>query len=181
MREKKSPCEWSTSTEFSYFRRKMSCSFPSEHLVNFFGHLRILSDPYEKSWHSQDENVAPIKIDGRYRIYPITRQRNSGDLISGDYFSHISLQSAVCQQPALPPPAPINTNSPSPQIIERFHSSGQQLCQFIVTEAIFYIWKEFNSHRTSLDHTTWSPFHCFGTPIRPTWRHVKTLYSMVSA
>ena len=178
MREKKSPREWSTSTEFSYFRRKTSCSFPSERLVNFFGYYRT---PYEKSWHSQDENVAPIKIDGRYRIYPITRQRTSGDLKSGDYFLHFSLQSAVCQQPALPPPAPINTNRPSPQIIERFHSRGQQLCQFIDTEDSFYIWTEFNSHRTSLDPTTWPPFHCFGTPIRRTWRHVKTLYSMVSA
>ena len=180
MREKKSPCEWSTSTEFSYFSRKTSCSFPSERLLNFFGHLRILSDPYKKSWHSQDENVTPIKIYGRYRIYPITRQRTSGDLKSGDYILHFSLQSAVYQQPALPP-SPINTNRPSPQIIERFHSHGQQLCQFIVTEESFYIWIEFNSHRTTLDHTTWPPFHCFGTPIRPTWRHVKTLYSMVSA
>ena len=81
--------------KFSYFRRKTSCSFPSERLVNFFGHLWILSDPYEKSWHSQDENVTPIKIDGRYRIYPITRQRTSGELKSGDYFLHFSLQSAV--------------------------------------------------------------------------------------
>ena len=24
---------------------------------------------------------------------------------------------------------------------------------------------------------TWLPFHCFGTPIWPPWRHVKTLYS----
>ena len=41
MREKKCPCEWSTSTEFSYFSRKTSCSVPSERLLNFFGHLRI--------------------------------------------------------------------------------------------------------------------------------------------
>ena len=29
-------------------------------LPNVFGHLRILSDPYEKCQHSQDENVTPI-------------------------------------------------------------------------------------------------------------------------
>ena len=129
MREKKCPCEWSTSTEFSSFSRKTSCSVPSERLLNFFGHLRILSDRYEKSWHSQDENVTPIKIDGRYRIYPIARQRTSGELKSGDYFLHFSLESAVYQQAALPPPAPIKANRPSPQIIELFHSRGQQLCQ----------------------------------------------------
>ena len=63
----------------------------------------------------------------------------SRDVKSEDYFLHFSLQSAVYQQPALPPPAPINTNRPSPQIIERFHSRAQQLCQFIVREGSFYI------------------------------------------
>ena len=36
-----------------------------------FGDLRILSEPHEKSWHSQDKNVTPIykfKKVGRYRI-----------------------------------------------------------------------------------------------------------------
>ena len=36
-----------------------------------FGDLRILSEPHEKSWHSQDKNVTPIykfKKFGRYRI-----------------------------------------------------------------------------------------------------------------
>ena len=63
----------------------------------------------------------------------------SGDLISGDYFLHFSLRSVVYQQPALPPPAPINTNRPSPQIVVRFHSRGQQLYQFIDREDSFYI------------------------------------------
>ena len=26
---------------------------------------------------------------------------------------------------------------------------------------------------------TWPPFHCFGTPIWPLWRHVKTLYRVL--
>ena len=62
--------------------------------------------------------------------------------------------------------------------IERFHSRGQHLCKFIGTKENVYIRKEFNSHRTGLGHQhAWPPFHCFGTPIWPPWRHVKTLYS----
>ena len=58
--------------------------------------------------------------------------------------------------------------------IERFHSCGQHLCNFIGTIESFYIRKEFKSHRT-VGTPAWPPFHCFGTPIWPLWRHVKTL------
>ena len=37
--------------------------------------------------------------------------------------------------------------------------------------------KEFNSHRTGLGHQHGRRLNCFGTPIWPPWRHVKTLYS----
>ena len=36
--------------------------------------------------------------------------------------------------------------------IERFHSRGQQLCKFNGTKESVCIRKEFNSHRTSLEH-----------------------------
>ena len=36
--------------------------------------------------------------------------------------------------------------------IERFHSRGQHLCQFIGTKESFYVRKEFNSHRVVLVH-----------------------------
>ena len=36
--------------------------------------------------------------------------------------------------------------------IERLHSRGQPLCKFIGTKESVYIRKEFNSHRTGLEH-----------------------------
>ena len=40
-----------------------------ETLWNVFERLRILSDPYENSWHSQDENVnQKFKRVGRYKL-----------------------------------------------------------------------------------------------------------------
>jgi len=38
------------------------------------------------------------------------------------------------------------------QVIERFHSRGQQPCKFFGTKERFYIRKEFNSQRISLEH-----------------------------
>ena len=38
-----------------------------ETLWNVFERLRILSDPYENSWHPQDENVNNLKKVGRYK------------------------------------------------------------------------------------------------------------------
>ena len=35
---------------------------------------------------------------------------------------------------------------------KRFHSPGQHLCKFIGTKESVYIRKEFNSHRTGLEH-----------------------------
>ena len=61
--------------------------------------------------------------------------------------------------------------------VERFHSRGQHLCKFIGTKESVCIRKEFNSQRIGLGHQyAWPPFHCFGAPIWPPWRHVKTLY-----
>ena len=36
--------------------------------------------------------------------------------------------------------------------MERIHSRGQHLCKFMGTKEIFYIRKEFNSHRIGLEH-----------------------------
>ena len=36
--------------------------------------------------------------------------------------------------------------------MERFHSSGTQLCELIATKESVYIRKEFNSHRIGLGH-----------------------------
>ena len=60
--------------------------------------------------------------------------------------------------------------------IECFHSRGQHLCKFIETKESVCIRKEFNSQRIGFGKPTWRPFHCFGTPIWPQLRHVKTLY-----
>ena len=38
------------------------------------------------------------------------------------------------------------------QLIECFHSRGQQPCKFIGTKECFYIRKEFNSHGIGLGH-----------------------------
>ena len=37
-------------------------------------------------------------------------------------------------------------------LTERFHSPGQHLCKFIATKESLCIRKEFNSHRTGLEH-----------------------------
>ena len=39
--------------------------------------------------------------------------------------------------------------------------------------------KEFKSHRICLEHQLGRRFHCFGTPIWPWRRHVKTLYRVI--
>ena len=64
MRKKKSPREWSTFSKFSYFRRESQwrrARVPTCSRVcvrrNTLERLRILLDPYENSWLSQDENV----------------------------------------------------------------------------------------------------------------------------
>ena len=75
MTEKKSPCEWLTFSEFSYFNRESQwrrgrVPWGSRFHVrrNTLERLRILSDPYENSWHSQDENVNhKFKKVGRYK------------------------------------------------------------------------------------------------------------------
>ena len=72
-----------TFSQFSYFKRESNWRqghvplcfrvcvrrTSSEQLRNIFGNLckvigdlRILSDPYKKSWHSQDKNVMPINL-----------------------------------------------------------------------------------------------------------------------
>ena len=38
------------------------------------------------------------------------------------------------------------------KLTERFHSLGQHLCTFIATKESVCIRKEFNSHRTGLEH-----------------------------
>ena len=51
---------------------------------------------------------------------------------------------------------------------KRLHKKGSQLAS-----------TRINSQRTTLEHQRgleWPPFHCFGAPIWPQWRHVKTLY-----
>ena len=83
IREKKGPCQWLTFSEFSHFKRESNWRrgrvplcfrvcvrwTSSKQLRNIFGNLckvigdlRILSDPYKKSWHSQDKNVMPINL-----------------------------------------------------------------------------------------------------------------------
>ena len=50
-------------------------------------------------------------------------------------------------------PAYVRTSTPrSPRHMEGFHSRGQHLCKFIGTKKIFDIKKEFNYHRTGLEH-----------------------------
>ena len=70
----KSPSEWSGFPKLSCFSKEghkrwgriPSCSFvhvrqnSSEYLRNVLGDLQILSEPYEKSWHSQHKNATPI-------------------------------------------------------------------------------------------------------------------------
>ena len=58
--------------------------------------------------------------------------------------------------------------------IECFHSRGQHLCKFIGTKESVCIRKEFNPHKIGSGHHIWPRFYCFGTPIWPPWRHVKT-------
>ena len=75
MREKNCPCKWSTFSKFSYFSRESQwrrARAPSCFRVrvrrNISERLRILSDRYENSWYSQDENVNhKFKNVGRYK------------------------------------------------------------------------------------------------------------------
>ena len=94
--EKKSPChsscEWSTFSEFSYssrethWRRRVRRN-SLEYLRNVFGSLQnvfrdlqTLSEPYEKSWHSQDKNVTSMnykKLAGMGLLKPWTIAEHS--------------------------------------------------------------------------------------------------------
>ena len=60
---------------------------------------------------------------------------------------------------------------------ERFHPRGQQLYKFTGTKESSYIRKRFSSHRSEdwFEKPTWPLFHCFGTPIWPSWRHENAL------
>ena len=61
--------------------------------------------------------------------------------------------------------------------IDRFHPHGQLQCQFIGTKEGIYILKKTVKLPQDILGTLWWPsFHCFGTPIWPPWRDVKTLY-----
>ena len=65
--------------------------------------------------------------------------------------------------------------------IKRFHSHGWHLCTFIGTKENVCIRKEFNSHMSGLGHQHGRRFIVLiGTPIWPSWRHVKTLYKAFS-
>ena len=83
-----------------------------------FEDLRILSEPHEKSWHSQDKNVTPIykfKKVGRYRILILIgpkpqsvlllkRRTLHGDLPfqSGSlHFLHFSFKTLTVKAPEL--------------------------------------------------------------------------------
>ena len=120
-----------------------------------------------------------------------TEMTTSGDVKSENYFLHFPLQSAVrnrvigfwCSVSTTSPPLsrPDEHKSTKSPNYRAFSLTWSAAVPIYCHRRKFYIWIEFNSHRTSLDHTTWPPFHCFGTPIRRTWHHVKTLYSMVSA
>ena len=60
---------------------------------------------------------------------------------------------------------------------ERFHPRGQQLYKFTGTKEGSYVRKSFSSHRSEdwFEKPTWSLFHCFGTPIWPSWRYENAL------
>ena len=62
--------------------------------------------------------------------------------------------------------------------IDRFHPRhGQLQCQFTGTkESVYILKKTVKLAQHILGTRTWPSFHCFGTPIWPPWRHVKTLY-----
>ena len=64
--------------------------------------------------------------------------------------------------------------------IDRFHPRhGQLQCQFTGTkESVYILKKTVKLAQHILGTLTWPSFHCFGTPIWPPWRHVKTLYSL---
>ena len=64
--------------------------------------------------------------------------------------------------------------------VECFHSRGQRLRKLIGTKESVCIRKEFNSHRIGSGHHIWPRFYCFGTPIWPPWRHVKTSALLVA-
>ena len=69
--------------------------------------------------------------------------------------------------------------SPKPKAsdftIDRFHSSGQQLCKLLGIKESFNMWKEFNSHRIFFLYTNMAVDPLFCTQIWPPWRHVKTI------
>ena len=59
------------------------------------------------------------------------------------------------------------------QVINRaFSPTWLELCKYFGTKERFYIRKKEDWS----GKPKWPPFHCFGTPIWRTWRHVKTLY-----
>ena len=55
--------------------------------------------------------------------------------------------------------------------IERFHSPGQQNKRKVLHK------KRLQLPQNWFGTQRWPPFHCFGTRIRPPWRHVQTIYS----
>ena len=61
--------------------------------------------------------------------------------------------------------------------IDHFHPHGQLQCQFIGTkESVYILKKTVKLAQDILGTLTWPSFHCFGTPIWPSWLHVKTLH-----
>ena len=61
--------------------------------------------------------------------------------------------------------------------IERFYSQVPA-SMTIGTKQSVYTWKRVQLSQDLLVTPTWPPFHCFGTPIWPLWRHVKTLHEV---
>ena len=73
----------------------------------------------------------------------ITEQKKCWELLAEKFDRFQTLRNNMQQHPT----------------IERFHSRDQHLCKFMDTKESVYIRKEFNSHRTGLEHQ--------GTPIWP--------------
>ena len=72
--------------------------------------LRILSDPYEKSWHSYKKNVTPRNVIGCVAV--LFRSRVSVSFIfsalsrvpARSHFSHLNFSLSTCAQPPPNPP-----------------------------------------------------------------------------
>ena len=66
----------------------------------------------------------------------------------------------------------------SEQCIQRFHSGDKHL-QTYGNKRKFLHKKRDQLPQDWFGTQTWLPFYCFGTPIWPPWRHVKTLHYLV--